>query len=204
MGHEGEDPLIQEEREDRGQPSPALSPLIQNIGAVMLLLTNLLAGQQEQQVAQRQLQMMQTEALSTALQEKVDNWIHAINVEARAGAWNDGIKLNMEKAALRGEAARWRPNGFVENEWETWSRALAEAFRKQYTLQEWFQLVKERQQEIGESAARYALEKSKLDRQFSPGLIQNPPQTIQEFVATYGKLKKPYFAPPLWDLCLTV
>lgn len=67
MGHEGEDPLIQEEREDRGQPSPALSPLIQNIGAVMLLLTNLLAGQQEQQVAQRQLQMMQTEALSTAL-----------------------------------------------------------------------------------------------------------------------------------------
>lgn len=165
-------------------------------------------------------------AFSANEEEKVDDWIHPINAEARAGAWNDGIKLNMAKAALRGEAARWRPNGFVENEWETWSRALAEAFRKQYTLQEWFQLVKERQQEIGESAARYALEKSKLlrycsepfsekkfviyliqgirNRQFSPGLIQNPPQTIQEFVATYGKLEKPYFAPPLWDLCLTV
>ncbi|KZS10451.1 Uncharacterized protein APZ42_025105 [Daphnia magna] len=126
MVHEGEDPLIQEEREDRGQPSPALSPLIQNIGAVMLLLTNLLAGQQEQQVAQRQLQMMQTEALSTALQP------------------------------------------FSEKKFVIY---LIQGIR---------------------------------NRQFSPGLIQNPPQTIQEFVATYGKLKKPYFAPPLWDLCLAV
>ena len=87
---------------------------------------------------------------------------------------------------------------------EAWSQALAGAFRKQYTLEEWSHLVKARQQEIGESAARYALEKSKLlrfcpepfaerkfvtyliqgirHRQFSPGLIQNPPQTIQEFI----------------------
>ncbi|KAK4009523.1 hypothetical protein OUZ56_018650 [Daphnia magna] len=35
-------------------------------------------------------------------------------------------------------------------------------------------------------------------RQFSPGLIQNPPQTIQEFVTIYGELEKnASFAPPL-------
>lgn len=38
------------------------------------------------------------------------------------------------------------------------------AFRKKYTMEEWFQLVKCRQQEIGESAAKYALEKIKLLR----------------------------------------
>lgn len=52
----------------------------------------------------------------------------------------------------------------MENEWGAWSHAIAGAFRKQNTLEEWFQLVKERQQGVGESAARYALEKSKLVR----------------------------------------
>jgi hypothetical protein len=119
-----------------------------------------------------------------------------VNAEALVGGWNDKLKLNMAKAAMRGAATRWRPNGNVENEWGAWSQAIAEAFRKQYTLEEWFQLVKARQQGLGESAARYASEKSKLlrfypepfveqkfvtyliqgmrHRQCSTGLLQNP------------------------------
>ena len=200
--------------------------------------------QREQQEAQQQHQTAQAGALTAALRdlarregapgrtnrklptfsaeekEEVDDWIHAVNAEARAAGWDGNVKLDMAKAALRGAAARWRPDGDVEAEWEAWSQALAGAFRKQYTLEEWFHLVKARQQEIGESAARYALEKSKLlrfcpepfaerkfvtyliqgirHRQFSPGLIQNPPQTIQEFIVTYGELEKyAAFAPPL-------
>ena len=215
-----------------------------NVPNVMMFLAHLMMGQREQQEAQQQHQTAQAGALTAALRdlarregapgrtnrklptfsaeekEEVDDWIRAVNAEARAAGWDGNVKLDMAKAALRGAAARWRPDGDVEAEWEAWSQALAGAFRKQYTLEEWFHLVKARQQEIGESAARYALEKSKLlrfcpepfaerkfvtyliqgirHRQFSPGLIQNPPQTIQEFIVTYGELEKyAAFAPPL-------
>jgi hypothetical protein len=51
--------------------------------------------------------------------------------------------------------------------------AFTMAFRKQYTMEEWFQLVKARQQEMGESATKYALEKSKFLRfKFITYLIQ--------------------------------
>ncbi|KAK4009524.1 hypothetical protein OUZ56_018651 [Daphnia magna] len=150
VNHGGEAHPNQEERENGEPPGPALPLPMQNIVANPHA-PNAMAPD-EQQAAQRQLQTTQAEALSTALrslaqregaprrsnrilpafsaseEDEVDDWIHAVNAEARAGAWNDEVKLDMAKAALRGAAARWRPNGDVENEWETWSRALAEAF----------------------------------------------------------------------------
>lgn len=118
LGEEGENPIQEGLRE--GLPGPAIPPRVQNVGEnppvpnaiapdAMLLLTNLLVGQREQQLAQQQLQVMQAKAPATAVHnlaqretmpgranrklptfsadegEEVDDWVHAVNAEALAG-----------------------------------------------------------------------------------------------------------------------
>ena len=154
------------------EEQPAPRPGVEGDANGIHLLAQLLAAQQQQQAAfQRQqvereaLQAAQTAELARALrqlaeqngmprtnrklteffgkpEDDVDDWIHSVNQEAAAGNWPDPHKLNVAKAALRGAAARWEPDPGVDADWVQWSNALAIAFRKKYTLQEWFNLVK--------------------------------------------------------------
>lgn len=144
-------------------------------------------------------------------EEDVDDWIHSVNQEAAAGGWPDAHKLNMAKASLRGAAARWEPGPNANDNWEDWSAALLNAFRKKYTLQEWFKLVTSRKQCENEPAAQYAIETKKLlqfcphpieerefvkyviqgirYKQFSSVLLSNPPITMTQFAAVYGEME---------------
>jgi hypothetical protein len=152
------------------------------------------AAFQRQQVEREAQHAAQTENLAQALQrlaeqnglpranrklvefhgkpdDDVDDWIHSVNQEATAGNWPDLHKLNMAKAALRGAAARWEPGAGLNDGWVAWSTALGDAFRKKFSLQEWFNLVMARKQLEHEPAAQYAIQTKKL-LQFCPHPIE--------------------------------
>lgn len=207
----------------------------------MNLLAQLMAAQQQQQeVFQRQQRereaqhAAQTERLAQALrqiaeqngmprtnrklteffgrpEDDVDDWIHSVNQEAAAGNWPEAHKLNMARAALRGAASHWEPDAAMNVDWAAWSMALVSAFRKKYTLHEWFNLIMGRKQRENESAAQYAIETKKLllfcphpmeerefvkyviqgirHKQFSSILLSNPPVTMTQFAAVYGEME---------------
>ena len=223
------------------EEQPAPRPGVEGDANGIHLLAQLLAAQQQQQAAfQRQqvereaLQAAQTAELARALQQlaeqngmprtnrklteffgkpedDVDDWIHSVNQEAAAGNWPDPHKLNVAKAALRGAAARWEPDPGVDADWVQWSNALAIAFRKKYTLQEWFNLVKATKQQENQPAAQYAIQTKKLlqfcphpmeerefvkyviqgirHKQFSSVLLSNPPATMAQFANIYGEME---------------
>ena len=117
----------------------------------------------------------------------------------------------MAKAALRGAASLWEVNPEEGGNWEAWSHAFATAFRRKYTLEEWFELVKARKQKENEPAEQYALELKKLLKfcpeniaeakfvkyaiqgirhtQFRAILLCNPPATMALFGTLYGEME---------------
>jgi hypothetical protein len=143
--------------------------------------------------------------------EDVDDWLHSVGVEATAGNWPELVKLNMAKAALRGAASLWGVNPEEGGNWEAWSHAFAAAFRRKYTLEEWFELVKARKQKENEPAEQYALELKKLLKfcpeniaeakfvkyaiqgirhtQFRAILLCNQPATMTLFGTLYGEME---------------
>ena len=143
--------------------------------------------------------------------EDVDDWIESVDREATAGNWTPETKLNNAKAALRGSASRWQAAPADADDWHMWSISFALAFRKKYTMQQWFELVKARKQKQNEPAAQYALEIQRLQKfcphpveesllvkyaisgiihtQFSAVLLHYLPETMVDFARIYGSME---------------
>ena len=151
--------------------------------------------------------------------EDVDDWIESVDREAAAGNWTPETKLNNAKAALRGSASRWQSAPADAGNWLLWSTSFSFAFRKKYTMQQWFELVQSRKQRQNEPAAQYALEIQRLQKfcphpveesllvkyaisgiihtQFSSVLLHYLPETMLDFARIYGAMEvNAAFAPP--------
>jgi hypothetical protein len=91
-----------------------------------------------------------------------------VDIVERVGAaegWTDGQHVQVASRRLAKTAMEWHNHtGHVHVTWGEWSDAFVAAFSPRVSYNEWYVMVSERKQRVGESGIEYALAKFKLLR----------------------------------------